>query len=468
MRNPIALLFVLCSAISVSLLPQKAFGQQAERKIEEETRSDLAMTETSSKRDNMQWLLDYGAWLNYRYIRYSNDDNDSSTEDLLKKRHWIDSRVWMKLAFKPAPEADLGNEHYLYLRVKDLMIDDRPKETAGGWDHNGWHLEYAYFNCDMRPLWVKAGRQYLSVGEGIAFSGVFDGAQILFLFPGWDFRAFAANTLPHEENIDTSVPGYDKESDRYFYGLEYNYLGFPGQTLYSYAVIQRDESDERPDDPTHDYRYNSEYFGAGGHGEIVPDFAYGLEFIKQTGKSITYDTDEKKNVDAWAAKFEMTYQPAIYARPKLSFEYAFGSGDSDRTSVTDSQNGNAFGKDKNFLYFGYIFTGLALSPRLSNLHLYRTGISLRPLEKCSFFKNVTLGVDYYRFYKDKKSGGIYDPEASESNDDVGSEIDATLGWRIFSDMGFSVEYGHFMPGEAYPDSSNDSQDYFSVSTTFMF
>ncbi|KPK96693.1 MAG: hypothetical protein AMJ95_12785, partial [Omnitrophica WOR_2 bacterium SM23_72] len=256
--------------------------------------------------------------------------------------------------------------------------------------------------------------------------------------------------------------------DRYFYGLEYSYLGFPSQTLYSYAVIQRDESNERPEDPSHDYQYNSEYFGVGSRGKIAPEFTYGVEVIKETGKSVIYDTDEKKDVDAWAARFKMTYQPAVYSRPRLFFEYAFGSGDSDRVSVTDTQNGNTSGKDSNFLYFGYVPSGFALFPLLSNLHLYRVGVSTRPLEKYRVFKNFSIGVDYYRFYKHKAGGGIYDPQASEDNHDVGSEIDVTLGWRIFSDMGFSIEYGHFMPGKAYPDSSNDSQDYFSISTTFTF
>jgi hypothetical protein len=468
MRILFVILFVLCGVVSIFLAPQETLGQQAARRMEEEARHQLSATETRSEENDKRWFLDYGAWLNYRTIKYNNDDNDSTAQDILKKRHWIDSRLWMKVTLKPGLSVTYEDEHYLYLRVKDLMLDDRPKETAGGWDHDGPRLEYAYINLDMRPLWLKVGRQYFSAGEGIAYSDVNDGAEFLALFPKWGLRTFAAHTLRHEENIDTSVPGYDKESDRYFYGIEYNYLGFPDHVLYSYSVIQRDYSNERPQDPDRDYQYNSEYFGVGSIGKITPAFSYGLELIKETGKSIIYDTDEKKDVDAWAARLRMAYRLSLYSHPNLSFEYAFGSGDSDRTSVTDTRNGNALGKDRNFLYFGYIPTGYALFPRLSNLHLYRFGASLRPLEKCSFFKNLTLGVDYYRFYKDKKSGGIYDPQASEDHDDVGSEIDATLGWRILSDMGCSIEYGHFMPGKAYPDTSNDSQDYFSVSTTFTF
>ena len=211
--------------------PEKTFSQSERRRVEEEARQDLASTETAAGVSTRQVLLDYGAWLNYRYIKYRDDDNDSLTEDTLKKRHWIDSRLWMKLALAPALGMAAENEYYVYLRIKDLMKDDTPKETAGGWDHDGPHVEYAYVNCDIRPFWVKLGRQYFSVGEGFAYSGVYDGVEALFLSPRWSVQAFAANTLPHEDNIDTSVPGYDKTSDRYFYGLEYNYSGFSGHLL---------------------------------------------------------------------------------------------------------------------------------------------------------------------------------------------------------------------------------------------
>ena len=77
-------------------------------------------------------------------------------------------------------------------------------------------------------------------------------------------------------------------------------------------------------------------------------------------------------------------------------------------------------------------------------------------------------MNYFRYYKDKASGGIYDLEATQYNRDVGEEVDVQLSWQIFSDLKFTVQYGYFWPGDAYPDSSNDNQEYFSASTTITF
>ena len=90
------------------------------------------------------------------------------------------------------------------------------------------------------------------------------------------------------------------------------------------------------------------------------------------------------------------------------------------------------------------------------------------LDTVAICKSSKRTTDYYRYYKDKSAGGIYDTEASESNDDIGSEINASAIWQIFSDLRCTLQYGHFIPGDAYPYSSNDSEDYFSVSVVITF
>lgn len=144
------------------------------------------------------------------------------------------------------------------------------------------------------------------------------------------------------------------------------------------------------------------------------------------------------------------------------------SGDSDRIDVTNTQNGNTLGKDRNFLYFGYLPAGYAFSPRLSNIHFYKIGILLKPLEKYYSLRNLTLAIDYYRYYKDKRTGGIYDTDASMNDKDIGSEIDLTLSWQVLSDLKWVLQYGNFNPGKAYPDSANNNEKYFSLELTYTF
>jgi hypothetical protein len=253
-----------------------------------------------------------------------------------------------------------------------------------------------------------------------------------------------------------------------FYGVEATYLGIPNQGVYGYVLLQRDNSPEDPDDPLYDYTYDSEFIGLGAQGKIIAAMHYWVEIIRETGESRIYDTGEKKDVDAWGWDFGITYDLEVYSHPNLTIEYGFGSGDADRFSVTDTLDGNISGDDRNFLYFGYLPTGYAFSPRLSNIHFLKVGVLLKPLEKYHMFENFTLGIDYYRYYKDEEAGSLSDTDASLSDNDLGSEVDLNVTWQILSDLSCSFEYGHFMPGAAFPETANDSEDYFSVGVTITF
>ncbi|MBI3323782.1 MAG: alginate export family protein, partial [Candidatus Omnitrophica bacterium] len=151
-------------------------------------------------------------------------------------------------------------------------------------------------------------------------------------------------------------------------------------------------------------------------------------------------------------------------------EFAFGSGDPDRQSVTDTIFGNRFGADNNFLYFGYLRTGYALSPRLSNLRMLKAGLALKPLDRSRRWnlRELTTTVDLYRYYKDEPEGAVFDPQASEADDDVGTEVDLTLSWPMLSDCTLDIEYGHFIPSAAYPPATSNHTQYFAVSLTTTF
>jgi len=441
---------------------------EEKRRIEEEKLKALAEREKEILAQEGRFALEYGGWVNYRYDDYKDDDNSSSTRDSFDYSNSLDTRFWMRVAYRSDVGALDGNEHSFYIRLKDLNIWRDPQDLNKTYDNDGPHLDYAYAVLDFHPYWSEIGRRYFSVGQGIAYSDVNDGVEFLASFQKLSLKTFVSRTLPHEDNIDTSVPGWRKKSKRTFYGLEGTYLGIPNHGLYSYIVVQRDNSDEQPEDPLHDYTYDSEYFGLGAQGKIARNIHYWSEIIRETGKSRIYTTGENKNVDAWAGDFGITYDLEFYSHPNFSLEYAFGSGDADRISVTDTQGGNTSRHDRNFLYFGYLPTGFALSPRLSNIRFYKASVLLKPLEKYRLFRNLSLGIDYYRYYKDKRSGGIYDTDATLNDKDIGSEIDLTLSWQIFSDLSWSLEYGQFNPGDAYPDSTHDPEEYFSISMTYTF
>lgn len=468
MRN---LLVIGVVFIAVSFLSEMAMGQTLEeqRRIEEEKIKALRKTELEILKGEDRFVLDYGGWIDFRSDNYNEDDNNSATVDSLDDEYSLDVRFWIKGTLKPPAGTSYENEHSIYVRVKDIQSIERRSDDDEDYDHDGPHLDYAYLVLDARPIWLEIGRRYFSVGQGISYSNVNDGIELSTSFQDLNLKALVSHTLPHEDNIDASVPGWGKGSDRTYYGVEATYLGIPDQGIYGYFLMQRDDSDEWPnDDPAHDYTYDSEYYGLGAQGKILPGVHYWAEIIKETGESYIYESNEKKDVDAWGGDFGVSCDLDIYSHPNLSFEYAFGSGDEDRTSVTDTLDGNISGDDENFLYFGYLPAGYALSPRLSNLHFYKGGVLIKPLEIFHIFRNLSVGADYYKYWKDEEAGGIYDVDATLSDDDIGSEIDLRVSWQILSDLSCSLEYGYFMPGDAYPDSADDCEEYLSITTTFTF
>jgi hypothetical protein len=465
-RSSFALAFFVFIALSVTE-PISHAGESG-RRVEEEKRKSLEETELRILKGEKRIVIDFGGWCDFRYDDYHDDDNDSSLPDAIDYINSIDTRVWMKVIMRPPPASASTNVHYLYVRLRDFFVESYPNDKTWKSVHGEPHLDYAYAVADFHPLWVQAGRQYVSVGQGIAYSDVNDAVQVFLSFSEWRFKALASRTLPHEDNIDQSVPGSSDGSDRFFYGFEASYRCLPCNNLYGYFVMQRDNSDEEPEDPAHDYTYDSEYIGVGTHGEIFPPFHYLAEIIRETGSSRIYQSNEKGDIDAWGGVFEVAYDWMVYSHPRFSVRYAFGTGDSERQSVTDTVNGNASGKDKNFLYFGYIPAGYALSPRLSNLHFIKGAISLMPFERFAPLKRCTVKVDYYHYYKDRAAGAIYDLDAIERKRYVGDEVDLEVFWQMLSDVSCTIQYGHFIPGDAYPRVAHASEDYFSVSVTLTF
>jgi len=435
--------------------------------MEEKARTALDPTELAILKREKRLVVDYGFWTNHLVSDFKDDDNDSNASDATDLTYSLDQRFWLRTTLRPPADGSYENEHSVYARFKDKLTWRDPADANGRFDQDGPHVDYLFLSLDLRPCWIQVGRRLFNVGQGIAYSDVGDGIEFLLASSTWSLMGLVSRTIPHQGNVDQSVPG-GKNSGRTFYAVEGRYLGIPNHGVFGYVLFQRDDHDEDPDDLSQDYEYNSEYFGMGTEGKLFTNLRYAAELILETGNGFTSGTNQERSVQAWATDVSLTYDVQLPTHPTLSGEYAFGSGDSDRINVTDTINGNVVGRDTNFLYFGYLPTSYALSPRLSNLHMLKAGMALKPMEGIPLFKELRVSADYYYFFKDEPKGGIFDLQASEADRDVGSEIDLTLSWAILSDMTLAIEYGHFEPNDAYPLATNNNIDYFSVGVTTTF
>ena len=210
------------------------------------------------------------------------------------------------------------------------------------------------------------------------------------------------------------------------------------------------------------FTFHPLYFGLGFSGMIVtPRLRYIGEAIYQTGTTYnrvntTTNASERTTVNAWGITFDLNYAlPVLESRfkPGLIFQYATGSGrqakaDSGANPANPSQE-NESGIDRNFFYFGYYSAGLALKPKLSNLHVFRAGFQFRPLNHFHWGRNFMAVFKYSYYMKQNADLVISDPASTVAKQSVGHAVDAQLVYDFTSDLKIFYAYGAFLPGAAY-------------------
>jgi hypothetical protein len=449
---------------------QQRLEQEAERAFE-------------LRREMSQRLLwDWGGSERFMFLTYDDIDNDRQS-DKRRTQKSNNFYLWGNL--------NLDDIHGFYVRFHGEQIDwnqgDKYRSTENqfkwnleeGFDQGTYTLNIdkalkKYLDYEM-PFKAKltAGRFRSSLGSQLAYTKRANGVQFEAKSRWVDLKLFAFKNLIDEENIDFTTPGF-RSSRRYFYGAEAKYNGFKKHMPYLFALIQEDHSGENIEDLNQDYEYDSRYYGVGSRGQIIKNLYYEIEGILETGRSFPEASaargfsPDNEQIEAWAFDTTLTYKHDIITQPTFSAEYAFGSGDPDRTGrvTAATGGGNAEGsRDRNFLTFGYIDTGLSLAARISNLRMAKFGFSFTPSEFAGN-KNLNVEVNYFLFRKDEKKSAISDTRADRPQRNLGKEFDISITWKIFSDLSASLNYGRFYPGNAYSD--KDAKDFVMFTMTFQF
>jgi hypothetical protein len=470
MKKIFCLILVLIF-ISVALAFADTDEQLAEdkRRQEDEQTKELEKT-TAVKPVEEKFTVKFGGWLSSTFRKYKNIDNDSADTDNLKSSWENDLRYWLWMNYL--------KKYSIYLRLRNTYTS---RTTGSGYtgigdDNEGPYLDMGYFAGDFSVgktnFGAKLGRQFFSIGRGISFSGVHDGIELAFRPKDFYLKGLFAHSNPKDDNIDLSVPQYDKKEDRLYLGLEASYTRLYPLILYIYGLTQRDLQEDYPYDLVQRYQYHSHYLGVGLDRQQKKGLSYWAELIKEWGRDFMdtyYVNPQRCKIDSWAADLGTRYIFETRTHPSLELEYAYGSGDPDRTDVTYTRlGGNQFGEDNNFSYYGYFSTGYALAARLSNLELVKIQAGFTPFENIKYAQDIDVGVKYFYYRKDRAEGPIYDTEASQSSNDVGQEINAFLYWQPRDNFYLNLRFGVFYPGDAFPDATNSNTKYFLCRATLTF
>lgn len=398
--------------------------------------------------------FDFGGWYNLNFLLF--DDGVESSRTL--RRH--DLRIWGR--------ADLGDgAHQFYARGRISLIDfnagdsfDRNED-----DVDGMNLERGTYRFDLARyaravgasvpagnLVIDVGRDLVEVGHGLALSLVLDRASVTLTHGDWEVMGLGGMTVGSAQDVDLSRPV--SRTRRTFLGGQVRYLGYERHRPFVYAVWQRDRHGDSVLPLGRDFDFDSFYVGAGARGALTDGLSYAVEVVYQTGDRASQAIFAPKNaVEAWSADVELEY---LFDGPKqgrVSAQYLFGSGDSERTlSPVDTVGGvQRDRRDTGFVGFGFRETGLSFAPRISNLHLARVGASVHPFPDDARWRHFEVGTDWYLYYKHHRGGSVSDPTSDRGSGYLGWEMDYFANWRVSADLAYTARFGSFFPGSAFSD-----------------
>ena len=199
--------------------------------------------------------------------------------------------------------------------------------------------------------------------------------------------------------------------------------------------------------------------------------AKGLTYWIDTGHVL--GTVDQTDVSGWAVDIGVTktfITPGLH--PSITLAYAWGSGDRDpdddidhryRQTGLHENEGPVAGVAK-YKYYGEVF-----EPDLQNLNIFTAGVGISDGSKNS----LEFVYHYYRAdrFAEELGPSRIDADLTGLSKDIGHEVDVIFGTTEFLgvpwlDARFAA--GYFMPGDAFPEETNDNAAFFFVEIIASF
>jgi len=427
-------------------------------------------------------LVDYGAYVTLNYLTLQDAEAD---EHILRE---YDGYAYARVNFDGAQEIFVRGR----IGWQDFHHGDsfsgRGDEAVDG------DLDRGYYRFDLRRYQQaygaggdpdfnftgEVGRDLVYWGNGLTMAWVIDGGILDFELGDLNLELIAGRTPTRTVDIDSSRPGFDYNTQRFFFGamLAANagnhrpFVYFLGQRDYNEMAFR-----QIGPIPT-SYDYNSYYLGMGSTGQLTGKLRYGLEAAYEFGDTLSNSFEvagfgalvpvkqHRDNISAAAFDGRLDYLYADPADTRLSAEVIAATGDPDRGHTTNTFNGNrAKTDDHAFNAFGLLNTGLAFAPEVSNLFVLRGGWSTFPFHEAGPLRRLQTGVDFFVLNKFQKDAPI--DETTKDQRFLGVEPDIYVNWQVTSDVTLALRYGVFFPNDNAIPLDNE-RHFFFVGLTYAF
>jgi hypothetical protein len=189
-------------------------------------------------------------------------------------------------------------------------------------------------------------------------------------------------------------------------------------------------------------KISSQYFGLAMGGPIVSSLYHTTFAVLGTGSAPAnvLSTPEYAPILSFLTGFTLRYFMEEFYSSKVELGLLIASGDEDFDVIPNGYyEGNTVDRANVFVPISRQQLAVAFSPRLGNLIVLDAGYSLKPR------KNLQTALKGYLFLR-PTSGPIMDARTINSDSNyLGTELDAIVNYRPFSDLGASLSLGLFLP-----------------------
>jgi hypothetical protein len=198
---------------------------------------------------------------------------------------------------------------------------------------------------------------------------------------------------------------------------------------------------------------SSQYWGVGLSGAVVSNLYYNSFFYLNTGSTLSYVADASSGTGfSWEYAPMLAFLGGIGLRyfnesllsSRMELQAVYSSGDADNTTY---QEGNTAGSSTIFVPISQDTLGIAFQPQWGNMILIDANYSLKPFSRSpTVMQYLQLMLRVLSFLR-PTTGAISQVGLDPASADLylGTEGDAILNFRPFSDLGTALSLGCFIP-----------------------
>ncbi|MDC7233003.1 MAG: hypothetical protein PQJ58_07210 [Spirochaetales bacterium] len=315
---------------------------------------------------------------------------------------------------------------------------------------------------DGNVLSYNAGRFRFTDTTSRVLKSVADGFQVKFQNNTLPFTVGAGYTgLVFNLTSEVVMTPADKlESDDQFLLAPPRVLGFAeiksplmkgGNSVKLSLIAQMDLRSESKDDYLNESqsgKLHTQYVQLSADGSIVPNLYYSVSGVVQTGQYNIPEYDSSEAADytyfGGMANLKLDYYVEPRFNTTISLDALYSSGDSwdDRGDYSGLLLGGSSTLHR-FVPVSSTTKGYVYAPQMGNLIYGDLSVSVKPVEK------VQLLLSAITFMR-AVNGPIFDDLIQEDSGDalyLGEEIDFTVNFRPWSDLGFALTSGVFIPNK---------------------